>query len=89
VFRAVGQGITRGVIADQYEDIGQAIEGVDAVQFARGDERVECEPYPKSAALSARAHSPQTSRAPFAFADFVEIESMPSVSDGIDAGGGV
>ena len=41
VFGTEGEDVASGVIADAHEHIAQVVEGIDAVQLARGDERVE------------------------------------------------
>jgi hypothetical protein len=41
VFGAECEDVASGVIADAHEHIAQVVEGIDAVQFAGGDERVE------------------------------------------------
>ena len=41
VFGTEGEDVASGVIADAHEHVAQVVEGVDAVQLAGGDERVE------------------------------------------------
>jgi hypothetical protein len=41
MFAAEGEDVARGVVADADEHVAELVEGVDPVQLARGDERVE------------------------------------------------
>src|ERR1700684_2606281 len=41
VFGTEGEDVSSGAIADAHEHVAQVVEGVDAVQLAGGDERVE------------------------------------------------
>src|SRR5579863_6809883 len=41
VFGTECEDVSSGVIADAHEHVAQVVEGIDAVQLARGDERVE------------------------------------------------